>query len=402
MRDVALSKLAAIKAAAFDAGAGLARTWPEKWSVSACFASFFAAWILYGSITETGRSLHHDVLEAYAWGKEFQPGYNQHGPFWAWIAGFWFLLFPTANTSFIVLAVLNATLGLLGAWRLAGLFAQGRDRDAATLLLLATPFYTFLSFKYNANTIFLSLWPWTLFYFVKSLDKMRTQDAVLFGVLAAASILSKYFAIVLLLTCAVSLAFHENGRKYIRSPLPYIAAGVFSLIVLPHFIWLIASGAPPVAYAESLTGRGWLFSIGNSATYLAFLALYYCIVLIIVLLSKYAPKAETAGEPSGPVPPSRRRFLAALAITPALLTPVFGLAFQLKISTNMTVGAFPLLPLFLMQLAAPFDGVRCFRFSLRFAIAVTVGALAAAPFVSGDPGPNQPRPGLHRAPQGAG
>ena len=55
------------------------------------------------SILNADRALHYDLFEAYAWGKEFQLGYNQHGPFWAWIAGAWFLLFPNTNTSFVLL-----------------------------------------------------------------------------------------------------------------------------------------------------------------------------------------------------------------------------------------------------------------------------------------------------------
>ncbi len=374
--------VAALDTPAFKAGGQLFLAFPEKWVATAGIALFFVAWALYGSIAWAGMSLHHDVLEAYAWGREFKLGYNQHGPVWAWISGLWFLLFPHTNTSFIVLAVLNAALGLLGAWRLIGLFAQGNDRQAATLLLLATPFYTFLSYGYNANTIFLSLWPWTLFFFIRSLDKMRWQDALLFGAFAAASILSKYYAIVLLLTCAAALPFHENGRKYICSALPFLAAGVFFLLVLPHIIWLIAAKAPPVAYALRLTGRGLLFSIRNNATLLLTAGLYHSVVLLVVLLSKYALKASKADLPVHPVAPSRRGFLAALVLAPPLLTAAFGLCMQLKVSTNMMVGAFPLLPLFLMQLAAPFDRARCVRFSAWLAIAVTAGALAAAPFVT--------------------
>ncbi|MGA7329612.1 MAG: glycosyltransferase family 39 protein [Rhodomicrobium sp.] len=381
MRGLARSNEAALKTI-FNTRFGPALIESEKLVIAACFALFFATWALYGSITQADKSLHHDVLEAYAWGKEFKLGYHQHGPFWAWISGLWFLLFPNTNTSFILLAALNATLGLLGAWRLNGLFAQSLDRHAATLLLLVTPFYTFLSFKYNANTIFLSLWPWTLFFFVMSLDNMKMQDALVFGVLAAASILSKYFAIVLLLTCAASLAFHENGRKYIRSPLPYMAAGIFSLAVLPHLIWLIATGAPPVAYAMGLAGRGYLFSIQNSASFLPSTGLYHSIILIIVLFSRYSLKEKSVGFPSNPVRPSRQQFLTTLVLAPPLLTLVFGLCFQLKISTNMAVGTFPLVPLFLMQLAAPLDQFRCFQISAWFAIAVTLGALATAPFVT--------------------
>ncbi len=122
-------------------------------------------------------------------------GYNQHGPFWAWIAGAWFLLFPNTNTSFVLLEAVNATLGIFGVWMLVGLFTRGWERHAATLLLLATPFYTFNAYKYNANTIFISLWPWTLYFFIKSVDLMSKRNAVFFGILAAACILSMCCAV---------------------------------------------------------------------------------------------------------------------------------------------------------------------------------------------------------------
>ncbi len=377
----ASSETIAIKNKTFTSKIELAASRPEGWAVATVLAIFFAVWALYGSITTAEKSLHHDVLEAYAWGKEFKLGYNQHPPFWAWIAGFWFQLFPATNISFILLAVLNSTLGLFGAWRLIGLFAQGQERTAATLLLLATPFYTFLSFKYNANVIFLSLWPWTLYFFVKSLDNMKLRDALAFGVFAALSILSKYFAITLLLTCLVSLPFHKNAWKYIASPLPYAAAGIFSLLVLPHFIWAMDAGAPPVAYAMSRTGKGWLFSIRNCASFLAGAALYHCVILIIALLSRYAPKAGTS-LPIATGTPSRRGFLAALVLAPPLVTVVFGLCFQLEVSPNMTVGCFPLMPLFLMRLAGPLNEARCLRYAAWTTIGVSVGALLAAPVVT--------------------
>ncbi len=169
---------------------GSGQPWPSNLAATAGFVLFFAAWTTSEAFLEASKSLHFDLLEAFAWGQEFQLGYNQHGPFWAWIAGAWFLVFPNTNAAFVLLEALNATLGLVGAWLLIGLFARGWTRHAATLLLVATPFYTFQAYKYNANTIFLSLWPWTLFFFVKSLDNMKMRNAVLFGVFAAFSILS--------------------------------------------------------------------------------------------------------------------------------------------------------------------------------------------------------------------
>jgi hypothetical protein len=60
------------------------------------------------------------MAEAYVWGREFQLGYFQHPPFWAWIAGLWFEVFPRADLAFTLLATLNAGLGLYGSWLLIG------------------------------------------------------------------------------------------------------------------------------------------------------------------------------------------------------------------------------------------------------------------------------------------
>ena len=154
-------------------------------------------WWAYGTIADAGKALDGDVIEAYVWGREFRLGYNQHPPLWAWICGAWFELFPARSWAFHLLAVVNSGVGLLGCWRLIGLFATGWTRLASFALLLLTPFYTFLCYKYNANSIFLSIWPWTLYFFVASLTTRRRADAIWFGVLLAAAMLSKYYAITL-------------------------------------------------------------------------------------------------------------------------------------------------------------------------------------------------------------
>jgi Dolichyl-phosphate-mannose-protein mannosyltransferase len=382
----------------------------ENLIAAAAFFLFFLAWTAAESILNADRALHYDLFEAYAWGKEFQLGYNQHGPFWAWIAGAWFLLFPNTNTSFVLLQALNATLGLFGAWMLIGLFTKGWERHAATLLLVATPFYTFNAYKYNANTIFISLWPWTLYFFIRSVDLMSRRDALIFGVFAAACILSKYYAVLLLATCGLSLFVHPNGRRYLFSPLPWIAGAVFSVLVLPHVLWALTSNAPPVAYAMGLTGKGWLFTAQHIGRFVSDLLLFQAAMAGLVFLASFASKQTSdrhpgqaernlllsrmklrlsraaapllrgAVEPVERLPQSRRRFLAVLVLAPPLLTIMAGLIFQLKIEAIMAIGIFPLMPLFLMQLVTPLDGRRCFYLAGGAAVAVTLITLIAAPF----------------------
>jgi 4-amino-4-deoxy-L-arabinose transferase-like glycosyltransferase len=355
------------------------RSLPQNIVIAAGLLFFIFAWTSFASITMADRALHWDVLEAYAWGKEFQLGYNQHPPFWAWLAGLWFLVFPHEDVCFHLLEALNAALGLLGAWRLIGLFATGPARHAAALLLVTTPCYTFLSFKYNADTIFLSLWPWTLFFFIISLDNMKLRDAMLFGLFAGLSMLSKYYSIILLMSCAMSLVFHPNGRKYLLSPLPWIAGVIFAALVLPHAIWSLTAAAPPAAYAMGLTGKGWLFSISYAGGFLRDSVANFSGVAAIIFVSWRASRSGDVSAAADPMPQSRRRFLAVLVLSPILLTVMFALCFQLKIKAIMAVGTFPLMPLFLMQFAPRLDGRHCFRLAGIAAIAVTAIAAATAP-----------------------
>ena len=244
------------RGAAAEPGAGL---------VLALFAAFVAVWSAYFTISQAPASVHNDMAEAYVWGQEFQLGYNQHPPFWAWICGAWFSVFPRAGWAFAILSSLNAGIGLLGAWRLIGRFAEGEKRSAATLLLLLTPFYTFLSYKYNANSIFLSIWPWTLYFFLRSIDGRALLDAVLFGLCMGLALLSKYYALILAATCLIAALQHPLRRRYFASASPYVSVGVAAALFAPHLWWLLSSGAPPLRYLSRISGRGF----GEVATFAA-------------------------------------------------------------------------------------------------------------------------------------
>jgi hypothetical protein len=304
--------------------------------------------------------------------------------------------------------VLNAATGLLGAWRLIGLFAAGEQRMAGFLLLLLTPFYTFLCFKYNANTIFLSLWPWTLFAFLGSMDRKNSAAAIWFGVLLGLSFLSKYYALVLAGTCVAASLPHEDRGAYYRSARPWISLAAFTLCVLPHALWLAASTAPPIAYAEILVGKGGARAIRYAVEFLAAVMLYQVVVMAAIAAATRQTIIpwRRGGRPGVKSDPGANQpifswpdpVLATLVASPVVLTILLGLAFQLKISANMTVGAFPLAPLLLLQCVPAADPRRLCRIAGTAALALTLAPLAASPLVARiefridkDPGEREPR-----------
>jgi 4-amino-4-deoxy-L-arabinose transferase-like glycosyltransferase len=350
--------------------------------VPALFAAFVAIWTAYFAISEAATSIHGDMAEAYVWGREFQLGYNQHPPLWAWICGLWFLIFPRADWAFALLSSLNAGLGLLGAWRLIGRFADGEKRSAATLLLLLTPFYTFLAYKYNANSIFLSIWPWTLYFFVRSIDGRAPADAVLFGLCMGLALLSKYYALILAASCLIAALQHPLRSRYFASASPYISIAVAAALCAPHLAWLASSGAPPLRYLSHASGQSWGAVAFYAATaFFGALAQNAIVFAVVAIIARARPSEATATIAAQWANP-RFRLLAILATAPLILTVVAAFALRTKISTNMLIGVFSLMPLLAIEIAGSRRIDRLRVVAARLAAALTLGALVASPAVA--------------------
>jgi 4-amino-4-deoxy-L-arabinose transferase-like glycosyltransferase len=335
-------------------------------------------WTVYASFSNLG-PVHRDMIEAYAWGREFQLGYYKHPPFWSWIAGAWFEVFPRTNWAFYLLATLNSAIAVAGVWQLAGLFTRGQHRLNATLLVLLFPFYTIQGHQYNANYIQLSLWPWTVYFFVLSMNQRRLRDALLFGSLAAAGLLSKYYSALLLISCFAASFAHPDWRRYYRSPAPYISVAACALLFAPHVWWLVKNDFAPFRYVEEKTAH-----TGAQIYLSALIFILGCIgfTLLDVLLIGLSRRAnrQTGDAPAPAVSPELGRFIAILALGPFVLTLFSALAVHLKLSTNFASPIFFLVPLLLIQTFKPPPA----RLNQLAGLAVALlyaGALLAAPAV---------------------
>ena len=353
----------------------------ETLPLTGLFLLFAAVWLAYDSIATIGKSLHPDMIEAYTWGREFQLGYNQHPPFWAWITGAWFLIFPRTNWAFYLLAVLNATIGLAGAWRLLGLFSTGWQRRAAMVLLLCTPFYTFKAYLYNANSIYLSLWPWTAYAFVRAYDTRRHTEAVAFGAMVGLCLLSKYYAVVLIATCLSASFTQPDWRRYYATASPWLSMLVAGALFLPHVVWALDHHAPPVAYALSKTGLGAYDTLRNTISFLSEVTAFHVLVLAIVIGCWWRRPAVTVAA-TGMMPREQRRMVAALALFPAVWTAFFGIVLELQTGGNMTIAMFPLVPLWLLTMFPAADAKQVFRLGAWVSGAIAGAALLASPAVA--------------------
>ncbi|WP_429290271.1 glycosyltransferase family 39 protein [Paraburkholderia sp. CI3] len=121
-----------------------------------------AAWLARGNLDIQG-----DMVETYVWGIEWQAGYAKHPPLSSWVAAAWFSVFPHTDLAYFALSAVNVLVGLAGIVALAGRFVPRPIAIIAGLAMAVSPLYSNLAIKFNPNSILLSVWPWTAYFFVR-------------------------------------------------------------------------------------------------------------------------------------------------------------------------------------------------------------------------------------------
>jgi 4-amino-4-deoxy-L-arabinose transferase-like glycosyltransferase len=152
-----------------------------RWRFGQALLLYIIALMAFALFARGWGSLHTDMTELWAWGKEFSFGYSKHPPLSAWLTSAWFLVFPRTNWAFYLLSAINGAVGLAGVWMLAGRFLDTRGRFACILFLLLTPAYSAWALKFNPNAVLLSVWPWTAYFFVRSLETRSARDGAALG-----------------------------------------------------------------------------------------------------------------------------------------------------------------------------------------------------------------------------
>lgn len=259
-------------------------------------------WCVAHSISSPNLDKYDDMLESYAWGNLWSWGHDKHPPLFGWIAAAWFQVFPQTNTFFFLLSYAVVALGLLGIYCLTPFFLKEAFNTSfsgsgylecckklgalnVALLLLAFP-YTTLASKYNANSILLMLWPWTIYSFLKATQRPQhwlklLLNSIFLGLMASFSVLGKYFSGILLLTL-LFVSLLPLYRSWYRSFSPYLALFIFCICVTPHLYWLTQHQFPTLQYLQS-KGDGKIHLV-SCLKFLFSPILYWCIPWFLVLL----------------------------------------------------------------------------------------------------------------------
>jgi hypothetical protein len=312
-----------------------------------CYA---AAWFAYAVIAKSSQDINADMAEMVVWAREPALGYPKHPPLPAWILTVWFAVLPLADWAYYLLSAVTLAAGIYLAFELSGEWLAGEKRAAVPFLLAIIPFYNFLGLKWDQNSILIPLWALAIWAFVRSLDTRQLGWAALAGVAAAAAMLTKYWSVFLVASLALAALFDRRRVVYFRSPAPWVTAGVLTVAVLPHAVWLVQEHFPPFAWVAARRTAAslpdWLLSLGN---YLGG-TLGYAGTALLVVLALARPSLAAIRDAWLPRDPDRRT-VAVLFWTPILLPVAIAIPTHVNLLSLWNTPALNLLPV--IALASP-------------------------------------------------
>lgn len=299
------------------------------WAIPLLLVIFVAVWMGFLTLAYVNADLHPDVLETWSVGRTFEWGNPKHPPLMGWIAYLWSQLFPLADWSFHLLAMINAALALWVVDLIARRYVRGDKRIIVLLLLMLVPAYHFHAQRFNANSVLLVLWPLAAYCFLRSYETPRSvRWAVAAGICAALAMLGKYYSVFLIGGFVVAAVLHPQRRAYFTSWAPWLSTVAGLLVLAPHLHWLVASDFAPFTYAETgHTGRGQWLAVQEASKFLLGIVAYFIAPAFAWLLMIRA---------------SLRRFgddLRRMQAAPRLLLLVFAGTVVLPVVVGVALGA---------------------------------------------------------------
>jgi 4-amino-4-deoxy-L-arabinose transferase-like glycosyltransferase len=344
-------------------------------------AGYCALWSLYGAIAKSSQDIHFDMGEMVAWSRETFWGTPKHPPFGAWLVRAWFGVFPLADWSYYLFAMVVATVALWIAWKVAADYLDGEKRVVGLALLTLVPFFNFHALKFNANTVMMPLWAATTALFLRSYETRRAGWAALAGLAAAAAMLGKYWSIVLLLGLGLAALADPRRAAYFRSPAPWVTIAVGLAGLAPHVAWLYAHDFTPFTYAMESHPGTLQETLQSGFGYLAGAAGYVAVPVLLATVAAWPTTPAAFGDTVWPGTPQRRLALFAFAL-PLALPILIAIAAHEMIISLWSIGSMTLLPVVLLSSPRLVLAHVAARRIVGLALGLPLIALAASPLIA--------------------
>ncbi len=311
-----------------------------------------------------------DVVENYAWGQNFSFGYDKNPYFGAWLSYWVYRLCPVEEI-FYLLCQLCVFIALVSVYRLAEkIFRDGFSAFMSAVLCLFVPFFSQSGCEFNDDMISVPLYALCALNFYQAVRTGSIRNWLALGFCAGLALMTKYLAAVLFLPLGALLIFTAEGRKSWKNPCLYLALAVFMLLVIPNVVWLYQHDFIAFRYAAGRArldngGSGWTeHLLSPLAVLLDFGIRFFGAALPLLLFRRRQVAAADKFS---------RRFLAAVAAGPLLLTMLFAAVTGGYVYKSWTAPYYVFCGLALVALYRPAPGG--FRFRLFLAVLTVFGVI---------------------------
>src|SRR5215831_5229025 len=344
-------------------------------------AAYVALWTIYGLIAKSSQDLHFDMTELVAWAREPAFGYPKHPPLAAMVVKLWFTVFPLADWSYYLFAIVVAAATLWVVWHLAGDYLDGEKRVVALAMLMLVPFFNFHALKFNVNSLLPLMWALTAFFFFRSYERRSVVYAALAGIAAGGAMLGKYWSGFLVVGLALAVLLDPRRGDYFRSSAPYVTVLFGAITVAPHIGWLFANNFPPFTYAVTQhPGEGYGVAALSALGYLGG-SLAYMAIPILLVLALVRPGAAVLHDVLLPAT-SKRRMPAVAFWTELILPAIVAVMLGLRIDPLWSSPVSVLLPIVLLSSPGLEVTRRVSMYVLGTALVVPLVMIVSAPFIA--------------------
>ena len=226
-------------------------------------------WTLVPSIINVNLPL--DTIEALAWGRSLDWGFDKHPPLSAFIVETVYQFFGNQDWAYYLTSQIFVIIAFTYVFKFSKEFFQNGNLALITVLLLeGIFFYNFTTPEFNVNVCQLPFWALSVYFTWKCIQQDRTKDYLLLGLFIGLGILSKYLFIYLVITIEILFLYLIFKRKKIKSKNCFIAGLVVLIILSPHIFWLVKNDYSSFTYAFERTG-----GIGNLKDHLIFPLIFF-------------------------------------------------------------------------------------------------------------------------------
>lgn len=206
-------------------------------------------WTLLPSLLN--RNLPLDVVEALAWGREWQWGYHKHPPLSGWLAEL--MRLGPHDASLYLLSQMMVSGALWANWLLGRELLGSRLATLGLMAMSGIHYVSYSSVEFNANVVLFPLWAWGSLCGWRALQNGHLRWWMGLGLCSGLGTLGKYAFMLLPASLFLYALLEPTARRHWRTSGPWLAMLIFATVVAPHVQWAVSLDWPTLRYAF---GRG--------------------------------------------------------------------------------------------------------------------------------------------------